>query len=278
MTPSQPHRIETTGRPGPISLASYQALVSELPRPTEAQIADFVDHVCHAHSWYKHMRLRVTRARLYFFLDPGAGMQHIGYLDGRVKVERRTQQGFHYSWIPTDEYRERFGHLAFSRTGGVSVALSMQPGVAQVPSDDEPFIFDPKARSLVKVPAEVLEAGCAIVSGVIHILGTNHKYWEHVLLDETSTVEWPDSSGGAAQVARMRARCVELHRDPSLRRTLSYEAMMVERRGQASGSWLQLQYIDQPFYQLVKPERERQIGGMTDSIGRMLDLATDRPD
>lgn len=95
------------------TLARYRLIVSDLPRPTESQIADFVGH---AHSWYKHMRLRVTRSRLHFFLDPGAGMQRVGYLDGKVKVVRRAEQGLHYSWIPTEEYRTRFGHLAFSRT------------------------------------------------------------------------------------------------------------------------------------------------------------------
>ena len=130
----------------------------------------------------------------------------------------------------------------------MSVALSTQPGVSQVPSDDEPVVFDPKSKSVLSLSAELTEAGPAVVSGLIHVLGTNHEYWDHVLLDETSTVEWPESSGITATVGKMRQRCRELAPDGSLRQALNEEQTDVERAARASCSWLQLQLIDQPFY------------------------------
>jgi hypothetical protein len=72
-----------------------------LARPTPRQCAAFVDQVCWAHSWYKHLDL-VAGGRFVVFLAPDAG--------GGFDSERPR---LHHGWKTTADYRARFGHLDF---------------------------------------------------------------------------------------------------------------------------------------------------------------------
>src|SRR5262245_37733059 len=108
------------------TLHRYRVLVASLPMPTLVQMQQFAGHVAGAHSWYKHLPLLPPGAPLQFFLDPAAGMQLIAGSGGRVDATPRTNRGFHYSWLPTAEYRDRFGYLAFSRSSGTSVSLLLR--------------------------------------------------------------------------------------------------------------------------------------------------------
>lgn len=76
-------------------------MCSDLPTPTVGQCEEFAQHICWAHSWYKHLPL-FAGGEFVFFLSKNAGT---GYSEGH----RRT----HYSWQKTAEYRERFGHLDY---------------------------------------------------------------------------------------------------------------------------------------------------------------------
>jgi hypothetical protein len=72
-----------------------------LPAPTAEVCRAFVEHVCWAHSWYKHLSL-VRPSRFVVFLAPDAGGDH---------DEARPR--LHHSWRTTAEYRRRFGYLDF---------------------------------------------------------------------------------------------------------------------------------------------------------------------
>ena len=98
-----------------LSLAAYRACVANLERPTRAQMEAFAEFVCQAHSWYKHLPFYPPGKSLQFFLDPAAGMDLFFNASG-VDAAPRDVTGFHYSSIPTRDYRERFGCLAFSRS------------------------------------------------------------------------------------------------------------------------------------------------------------------
>ena len=111
-----------------LSLSEYKALARSPPVPTPLQLRHFAEFVAGAHSWYKHLPLLPARAPLQFFLDPAAGMQLTQAADGSVTAALRDRQGFHYSWLPTAEYRERFGYLAFSKSSGTSVSLQSADG------------------------------------------------------------------------------------------------------------------------------------------------------
>ena len=73
--------------------------MEEMPSPEQVQ--DFVDHVCRAHSWYRHLSL-ATGGEFAFFLADGAGA---GYSIEHPRL--------HYTWKTTDEYRARFGRLDY---------------------------------------------------------------------------------------------------------------------------------------------------------------------
>src|SRR5689334_22083945 len=93
------------------SLPEYRRIVSALPRPSAEQVKDFVGFVSGAHSWYKHLPLLPPRTPFFFFLDPLSGYDLVHRRDGSVVHEERTENSrpFHYTWMLTSTYRERFG-------------------------------------------------------------------------------------------------------------------------------------------------------------------------
>ena len=104
-------RMRTVNLPV-LTVDEYRSLVQVLPVPTTSQRDAFAAFVSQAHSWYKHIPPAPPCCPFYFFLDPSAGMQREVTSGGSVRSIVREERGFHYSWIPTKEYRARFGHLA----------------------------------------------------------------------------------------------------------------------------------------------------------------------
>src|SRR5205085_959036 len=197
-----------------LSLSEYRTLARSLPRPTQLQVREFAKYVAGAHSWYKHLRLLPASVPLQFFLDPAAGMQRTRAADGSVTVAFRHERGFHYSWLPTREYQERFGYLAFSKSGGTSVAVLNADGGRLVPSDDAPCVYDPAARALYLVPEETLTAGRAYVSGIIHEAGASKYLWQNVLARVDRFDEVLERIDGLELGKRILDRCSVLKSDP----------------------------------------------------------------
>jgi hypothetical protein len=94
-----------------LGLSAYRQLVATAPRPTEEQCTDFVRYVATAHSWYKHLPYRLPGVPLVFYIDPFAGCDAVRE-GGATRLVPRESQGFHYSALPTMDYRRRFGHLS----------------------------------------------------------------------------------------------------------------------------------------------------------------------
>ncbi len=86
--------------PGQRELSRDEVL--SLPWPSADQLDEFTNHVCWAHSWYKHIDL-INGAEFIFFLanDEGTGFS-------------AEHPRLHYSWTTTEEYRERFGFLDYA--------------------------------------------------------------------------------------------------------------------------------------------------------------------
>ena len=196
-----------------MTLAEYKSLTRDLPRPTAPQMEDFAEFVSLAHSWYKHLPLFPPCAPLHFFLDPAAGMQRAEASDGSIRVFEREKTGFHYSWIPTLEYRRRFGYLAFCRSRGTSVSL-IGGGERLIPSDDAPLVYDFEHARLLPVPDAVVQAGMVLVSGILHTLAVGFGLCEDF---EQGSIDWPQESGGALAFQAILDRCRLLREDPSLR-------------------------------------------------------------
>lgn len=53
-----------------------------------------------------------------FFIDKYAGCDRLLRKDGTAVLAERTERGFHYSDLPSKEYRSRIGYLAFSCGAG----------------------------------------------------------------------------------------------------------------------------------------------------------------
>jgi len=129
-------------------------------RPTPEQYQAFCDHVCEAHSWYKHLPL-LNGGHFVVFVAADAG---IGCLvgvpagvagpdsapvyklvtppEGREFTDKHPR--IHHTWQTTEEYRRRFGYLDYMFRRG----------------PDKPYARD--AGPLVRLPEQV-EERCGFV-------------------------------------------------------------------------------------------------------------------
>ena len=247
-----------------LTLPQYRALVRSLPRPTLIQMQQFALLVSHAHSWYKRLPYLPPGAPFQFFLDPGAGMKLTVSRQGSVDARPHAKCGFHDSGLSTAEYRDQFGYLAYSWTADTSFAQRFGRGPRRISSDTAPFVYDFSTHSLCPLPAPVLEAGRAFVSGVAHPGGTDARCWKW--MDEAKTrVDWPEESGGSEAVARIVARSRVLEEDPS---RIEY----VKRETVDRNQYSDLLFVDYPLYQLLEPERQRQRAGMMAAMTRVIEL------
>lgn len=235
-----------------LDLEAYRRLVGGLPALTRAQRDAFPDHVANAHSWYKRLPLLGRGKRFVFFLDPAAGCDRVQRSDGSWEAVLRERRGFHYSAIPTGDYRERFGHLAFAsgqslRAGSfVGGALRVETGLGAVVLDQEgAFCFVP----------EEIEAGAVRLTGMIHPFANQYVFWERIARATPQPGLWPEESGGAAAFEQIQRRCRDLNEDDS--------RMVRDREDRG---------LDAVVADLVEPERERQRRLMTGAIDRMLAL------
>lgn len=155
-----------------MGLTDYRRWIGDVSRPTPAQIEAFADYVAGARSWYKHLPLKRPGVPIQFYIDPHAGMDRLVLATGEVRLRERTQESgsFHYSWMPTAEYRERFGCLAFSCAKG-------SPLFTDEYLDGEPILVDhnclfPELRvsndAAFAPPKAVLDAGRCDMTALIH--------------------------------------------------------------------------------------------------------------
>lgn len=155
-----------------MDLDAYRHWIREASRPTRTQIKAFVDYVAGARSWYKHLPLMRPGVPVQFYIDPYAGMDRLVLATGEIRLRERTHQigAFHYSWMPTAEYRERFGCLAFSCAKG-------SPLFTDEVLDGEPVLVDhnclfPELRvssnDAFAPPKAVLDAGRCDITALIH--------------------------------------------------------------------------------------------------------------
>lgn len=212
----------------------------------------FAVFVSGAHSWYKHLPFYPPGAPLQFFLDPAAGMDLAFYPD-RVEASRRAKTGFHYSSIPTNKYRKQFGYLAFSRSSGTTVYMKAADGATRAPADDVPAVYDPKTRSLRRLPNEIVTNGTAFISGLVHVTGASPD-WAFDCASPSAIAAWPAESGGPDALAALAEQFKVLRDEMWATRRFSMESE------------------DSPFSKLLAPERRRQRQGMVDAMARVVDL------
>jgi hypothetical protein len=245
-----------------LTLPEYRILVKSLPRPTILQMQQFAVFVSNAHSWYKHLPYLPPGLPFYFFLDPAAGMQLAVKPQGSVDAISRTKSGFHYSWLPTAEYRDRFGYLAYSRITGTNFSSRSDDGTWLISSDVGSSVYDLTAHRLCQLPTQVRRVGRAFVSGIAHTC-TIYQFWLGMVRMNTP-LNWPEESGGMEAVTKILDRCRVLEKDPS--RKEYYQGTL------DSNQDINLGFVDFPLYQLLDPERQRQRAGMVSAMKRVIEL------
>ena len=248
-----------------LTLDDYRALLPRRPAPSSEQMEAFARFVSTAHSWYKHLSPLPPGVPMVFYLDPDAGTQRVVDRRGRVSQVKRRKQGFHYSWLPTVEYRSRFGYAAFAAAAGTTVSLILADGSEKVPSDKEPLIFDPRAGQFAALPHEVLAAGTADVSALIHPRAAWPAVWHRFRSDrdDRSVFNW-STEVEAALYGQILER-IEALRDGAPVEEIQRDAVDDGDRGYVSG-------CDLVLYRLLVPERERQKRRIVAALQHVVDL------
>lgn len=199
----------------PLSLAQYHALLrsadgrasdAPLPCPSEGQIGAFVRYFQTQHSWYKHLPLTPPGAEFFVFLDPGAGMLIHRDAAGRATLRNvdAGDQLFHYSMLPTAQYKERFGLLNARNEQAPGFELHAGDGTSDAYVSGPGILVDGVLRAL---PQEIREAGRVELTALIHPNASASWLWEESLgthagdempIDETRlySLRWPDETGG----------------------------------------------------------------------------------
>jgi len=153
------------------AMKPYLELIRGLPRPTPDQTANFAGFVASAHSWYKHLPPFPPGRPFTFFLDPNAGRDQIVHPGGSVTFADRIdkKKAFHYTWMTTATYRERFGHWAYTTVSGTRLFHGTVGGdMRAVDTSSGSRVMGP--AGWVPVPPALIEQGTCFLTAVIHEL------------------------------------------------------------------------------------------------------------
>ncbi len=260
--------------PTELSLEQYRALVRDLPRPTSEQRQNFIEYVCTAHSWYKHLPHFLPGAPFYFFLDKFSAWDLVALEDGSYVIAEREKPGFHYSAIPTLEYRTRFGFLSYACGAGTSVIPLSHKGLL-VPRDKVAAVVrdDGVQRRL---PRAILEAGRVELTSVIFPYNWAPFGWPK---GPPPKAYWPSESGGQAMLDKILKRNLEVQ-SPELRNEADereFEAFKMIRMGKGPSGEGMMAFVrrarrDPILWDLTEPERRRQKAEMLKAIDRICAL------
>jgi hypothetical protein len=152
------------------TLSQYREIVRDCPRPSNAQIENYVLAASEDHSWYKHLPLVPPGVPWWFFVDPMSGFDRTLKDGGRAEhVEVKADAENLGRRAPTSEYRSRFGHLACVTTGWGGF---LPDGKPRVRFGDRDRVFN--------IPDEIAEAGRVEVTAVIHPATAQPWVWRRM--------------------------------------------------------------------------------------------------
>lgn len=233
-------------------LEQYLDLIRALPLPTRQQREGFAEFVAHAHSWYKHLPYAHPGAPFCFFIDKFAGCDRVAMWDGSLRVKERTENGFHYSDIPTEEYRARFGYLAYSCESGTTVLAPSDRSMV-LPRDKIVGVLGDDAW-MYALPSEILELGIVGLTAAIHTASAGYPFWV------------PSSFPAGTDDDKIRLVMERCH------------TMVDPRFKHIPRTYLGASCVDPELYDLVVAEQQRQRGEIVRTIDQVCDfIATRRP-
>jgi len=152
-----------------LSLAEYREQFANAARPTTDQMQGFVDYVCEAHSWYKTLPpFSLDGDPFHFFFNPTCGMDQTVDRSGRRRFGLRKDgdEKLHYTWMPTKEYRSRFGFLDYAAGCGSCIAFDVGAGALSL--EDTIVAIHLPDGSPRRLPKEILSVAQAKVTALIH--------------------------------------------------------------------------------------------------------------
>lgn len=232
-------------------LSQYRTIVKVLPRPSDEQIDNYVQFVCEAHSWYKHLPLLPPGVLFRFFIDPYSGYDRVLRADGRVvRHHERTVTSFagHYTWMTTSEYGARFGHLDYDTDGGTRFVIPLaghEHEYAEGPT------FSTREMAY-RIPAKVATIGSVPLTAIIHPNTAKIRWWQNFLRNEQSRV-WPIETGGDRTLVAIETLCKRAAR------LKGWEVQAIAK-------------INAELMQLLEPENRRLKQEMKKAIRRMIQL------
>jgi hypothetical protein len=161
---------------------TYLRTVAGLPIPTAEQINDFVTYVAGAKSWYKHLPVHPPGSPMHFYLDSHAGRDRLRRWGHQVIYRDRTKttQRLHYTWMTTEDYRRRFGHLVFGcpTSTGIWTDEMLEDGMATLDPNVLAPLVEGEPGRLVLVPEAVLEAGACLLTRTVHARTDAASLWK----------------------------------------------------------------------------------------------------
>jgi hypothetical protein len=201
------------GSAPPMPLGRYLDLVRGLPLPTDGQIEAFARYVSTAKSWYRHLPFTPPGAAFQFYLHPCAGTDRLLFDNGEVRYRERTEDGSpgHHSWMLTNEYRARFGFLAFSFQALSGVFLSEDVDGESVLVDPNPGmpLLHTTPDSAFRPPVEILGVGRCALTAVVHRDLDPDLLLNHIVR-RAARHGWPAASGWSGNWRAIIERCREL--------------------------------------------------------------------
>jgi len=219
-----------------MSLDDYRRWIADIQLPTNSQIEAFADYVASARSWYKHLSLKPPGENFHFYIDRHAGVDRLVNRSSEVHFRTRTQNtaSFHYSWMTTAEYRERFGCLAFSCTAGPALFMDDYLGdyaliidndndfpkeLKPAGEEDEVVLVDNNCHHPVlqimclaakSPPTEVLAAGTCCLTALVHPHATEEFLIRRLAMIKRSQYKRYGPSGAALDSALKRLQDKEV--------------------------------------------------------------------
>ncbi len=269
--------------PRQLSVDEYRAIVGGGDRPTDTQCRAFVDHVCKAHSWYKHLPPVPPGVPFVFFLDPNAGRERVGEASGAVTYRDVVPKddSYHYSMLPTREYWASFGHLVYATSSGTRV-LEVRDGRTHSWDARVSLIYDEDGVPW-RLPRDVLEAGVVRLTAMIHESGPSLWFGIPRPPEFFEGTAWPEETGGAETLAKLEAfalssreRLAECAPAPGVPSSPSEARDPKAAAAESRRRWEDPEYRkrsreeERRLETIIAPERERQRGLMLDAIQRVV--------
>lgn len=146
-------------------LTTYAEIARKLPKPTRGQMRAFAEFVSGAHSWYKHLSLRVPYP-FVFYLDPNAGRDMVSVSDSQVRFVDRTEKSakFHYTWDTTQAYRDRYGFWDYEASYGATFRYQTGEGVVDTAGPGLKVLAEGR---WLPIPEDLMHRGTALVSAAM---------------------------------------------------------------------------------------------------------------